>query len=348
MSGFFSGVFSMSFVRTFSRGLALAALTFVAVQGAHAQNVSKAKATQASGSSDGIESVAADGAGSPNQSATTAIITNTTDPVTTSTAGLAEAISAAEPRRFFGEFYTETNEDMTDIEKGAGTPNFDTYFGVKYDFGNARAFSVRQNFNYASASGGGFGDFHIQDLALNYVDGKLGKFMNDGSIIMIARAYLPTGEKSRFITHQAGKERLYLFEAKSFGKWDLTLVQLGQLFNSTQTYYLDGKGRAQLTPISQVTAEFDAFYNVNSVLSFGAIAGIDHGWFNSYSNKDTQAADFYIQPTIQVIPTKGLTAQVYLYNQVDIRNPVHDFALLRDDGGDNDALQIWANLAASL
>ena len=350
----------MSLSLQLSRSLATAALILLAGHSAQAASTSakaansRASAKAASGSlADGIETVSVDTAdsGTPSQSATTSIENNALNPISTSTEGLAKKIQESSPRRVFGEFYTETNEATTDIEAGKGTPKFNSYAGVKYDLGNARAFSVRQGFSYDSAGGGGtdtrsLGGLHINDTMLNYTDGKLASILGDGSVILIGRVYLPTGETSRFVTHQQGKERLYLIETKSFGKVDLTLVQLGKAFNWTQDQYFAG-GKTKSSPTAALTGEFDAFYNFTPVVSVGAIAGYDHGWFRP-GGYDTQTADVYIQPTVQVIPSKGVTAQVYLYNQVEIRNPTNKFAFMRDDGGDNDELSVWANLSLAL
>jgi hypothetical protein len=336
----------MSVTQTLSRSLAAIALTLLAVQAVNAAE-SKAKAKQSSTSADGIEQVSAtDEAGdaSPTQSATTAIETNTVSPVNTSTAGLAKAIQDAAPRKWFGEFYTETSENVTDTEHLRGTPKLSSYGGVKYDFGNARSMSVRQNFHYDSTDERGFGNFHVDDLAINYADGKLATFANDGTVILIGRIYLPTGETSRYISHQDGKARLYLFETKSFGKLDLTLVQLGQYFNWTQDSYFAG-GEDNQSAVLAGTGEFDAFYNFTPAVSVGIAAGADAALLRPLAGHSNRSDDVYIQPTLQIIPMKKVTAQIYLYNEIDTREPKHSFALLRDD---DNKLQYWANIAVSL
>jgi hypothetical protein len=266
----------------------------------------------------------------------------------TSTAGLAKSIEEAKPRRVFAELYTETNEGMKDVKAGTGTPQLDSFVGVKYDFGNARSMSVRQNFSYMSAGRGSIdtrsgGEFHIGDIAINYTDGKLASILGDGSLILIARQYLPTGENSRFLTHNAGQTRLYLIESKTLGKWDLSLVQAARYYETTQDSYFKEGNEVQNTE-AIFSVEADAFYNFNSVLSAGMIAGYDSLKKRPLASNDLKAEDFYIQPTLQVVPAKGVTAQLYLYNEIDTRNPKHDFALLRED----DTLQVWANLAVTL
>ena len=340
-----------------TKTLALVALTVIAAHAAHAAPAKtaakKAKAQKAAAAQTAPADAAdSNSAASGTVAAETVMETNVPPSAqnpSTSTANLSKAIAEAKPRRVFGEFYTETNEDMADVKKGAGTPQLDSFAGVKYDFGNARSVSVRQNFSYMSAGLGtndtrGSGEFHIADIALNYTDGKLATIFGDGALIVIARQYLPTGENSRFLTHNAGQTRLYLIESKTIGKWDLSLVQALRYYETTQDSYFKAGKEAQNTE-GIATAEADAFYNLNSVVSLGMIAGYDSTRKRPLADSDLKADDFYVQPTLQVVPAKGVTAQLYLYNEIDTRNPKHDFAFMRED---DNALQVWANLALTL
>ncbi len=243
---------------------------------------------------------------------------------------------------------------MTDVKAGTGTPQLDSFAGVKYDFGNARSFSVRQNFSFVSPGSGATattsaqdtrsnGEFHIGDIALNYADGKLATILGDGALILIARQYLPTGEASRFFTKQAGQTRLYLIESKSFGKWDLSLVQAGRYYENTQDSFFNISGKETQNRESIASVEFDAFYNLNSVVSMGFIAGYDRMTLRPLADKDTRAEDFYIQPTLQVVPARGVVAQLYLYDELNTRTPERDHALLREE-----ETSVWANLALTL
>ena len=133
-----------------TKNLAMVVAVVVAAQVAHAapkKSATKAAAKQVSktpaGAADGIEPVATSAAPS-QQSGESLMQTNVPPSTETSTADLAKSIKEANPRRVFGEFYTETSEDMTDVKKGQGTPALASFAGVKYDFGNARAVSVRQ------------------------------------------------------------------------------------------------------------------------------------------------------------------------------------------------------------
>lgn len=342
----------------------MVALTVVAAQVVQAAPMKKAAAKKATkapvqkavvipadeASIDGVEKAANAGVIPAAVSGETLMETNVPPSAqnpATSTAGLAKAINEAKPRRIFAEFYTETFLDMANVKEGTGTPTLSSFGGMKYDFGNARSLSVRQNFTYKSAGSAGIdtrggGEFHVEDIALNYTDGKLATILGDGAVIFIGRVYLPTGETSRFLTHNNGQARAYFIETKTLGKWELTLVQLARYFNWTQdSYFKDGK-EAQNTEGS-LSAEFDAFYNFNSVLSAGFIAGYDKVLKRPLANNDILDEDFYIQPTLQVVPTKGVTAQVYLYNEMNTRNPSHAFALLREE-----ETQVWANLALTL
>ena len=341
----------MSLTLTLSCSLATAALILIAGHSAQAASTTaKSSKSNTVASPDGIETVSANaGDISPTQSATSAIETNTVTPTNTSTAGLAKAIEAASPRKVFGEFYAETKDGMADVRVGKGTPEIDSYGGIKYDLGNSRALSFRQNFSYLSAGSTGLdtrgsGAVHLGDSVVNYTDGKVAKYLGDGSVIVIARAYLPTGESSRFVTHQAGKERLYVFLTKSYGKLDLTHTVLFQHFNWTQDSYIGPDGKEAQSPWLAGTYEFDAFYNFTPALSVGVAAGYDSALSRPLADKDVRDEDLYIQPTLQLIASKRVTTQLYLYNEINTRNPTNKFAFLRDD----DKLQICANVAVSL
>lgn len=281
------------------------------------------------------------------QSGTETLNTNTVTPETTSTANLAKAIEAAAPRRWFGEFYSETYTSKTDFENGHGTPRLDSYAGVKYDFGNSRALSVRQNFDYTGALGSGAGDFHIQDLAINYTDGKLATFAGDGAIIFIGRLYLPTGENSRNITKREGAERAYFLAAKSFGKLDLTYVLMGQVANWTQDSYqsVDAKGVVtdnQNKWLAMVN-EVDVFYNITPKVAVGFLVGDDYYRNRPVAGQYDVASDVYLQPTLQLTPFKDVVLQAAIYDNPNIYNPKVDFAFMRDED-----LSVYFNLAATL
>jgi hypothetical protein len=343
---------SMSVTKT----LAMVALTVVAAHAAHAapakSGAKNAKApaqsvaASESADADGIEEASAPASASGETLMENNVPPSAKNPAT-STANLSKQISDAKPRRVFGEFYTETNEGMSDVKAGTGTPELDAFAGVKYDFGNARSFSVRQNFAYMSAGMGasdtrGSGEFHLLDTALNYTDGKLASFMGDGTVILIARQYLPTGESTRFLTHNLGQTRVYLIESKTLGKWDLSLVQAGRYYETTQdSYFKDGKEAQNRAGIASVEA--DAFYNLNSVVAVGMIAGADTIRLRPLGSNRTYADDIYFQPTLQVVPAKGVTAQLYIYNEINTTSPTHDVALMRED-----ETQVWANLSLTL
>lgn len=267
---------------------------------------------------------------------------NSSTPVNKSSTSLPEAIQASAPRKVFGEFYTETYTNYNDISEGKGSPRFDSYAGVKYDFGNARSLSVRQNFDYTGLTDTRTNAFHIQDIAINYTDAKLATIMGDGSLTLIAREYLPTGENSRFLTGNMGAERLYLIAAKSYGKWDLDVLGMAQYTNNTKdSYFKDGK-EAQ-NRWGYATYEFDSLYNFNSKFAAGLSLEVEHLMFRHLAGSPDSTADAIIEPLIQFTPAKGIAIQAALVNQLEIEHPTQAQAL-----GRAEELQAYFNLAATL
>ena len=331
-----------------TRYLALTAFTVLAVSSAHAAGK---KASAKDAKTDGIETVSGpveastEGKSVIGGDATTTLNTNSTNPstATTSTASLPEAIKAASPRTVFGELYTETYAPMADFQKGQGTPQFDSYGGVKFDLGNSRSLSVRQNFDYTGAAADGIGKFHVQDLAINYADGKLATFMGDGTLTIIGREYLPTGENSRNNGNQ-GAERLYLIGSKSFGKLDLAYVTLGQYSNNTKDSFVNpANGKETQNRWGYFAQELDVFYNLSDKFAVGVLVGQEIKGFRPLAGKADADQDAYLQPTLQYAPVKGLTFQAALYNEINIAHPAQDFALMR-----NDEMAAYFNMAASL
>jgi|GEM_PF-3882783 len=268
--------------------------------------------------------------------------TNSSVPVNKSSTSLPEAIQAAAPRKVFGEFYTETYTDYNDFSAGKGSPRFDSYAGVKYDLGNARSLSVRQNFDYTGLTDTGSNAFHVQDIAINYTDAKLATIMGDGSLTLIAREYVPTGENSRFLTGNMGAERLYLIAAKSYGKWDLDVLGMAQYTNNTKDSYFKGGKEAQ-NRWGYATYEFDSLYNFNSKFAAGLSLEVEHLMFRHLAGSPDSTADAIIEPLIQFTPAKGLALQAALVNQIEIEHPKQAHAL-----GRAEELQAYFNLAATL
>ncbi len=334
----------------FTRLLAAAALSVFAVTSVHAAPSKPGKPTVGKSaektSADGIETVAADGDSAKSTvggNSTTTLNTNTTEPTSTSTASLPTAIENASPRTVFGELYTETYYQMTDLENGSGSPQLDSYAGLKFDLGNGRSASVRQNFDYKGITAtDGANNFHVQDIALNYADGKFATILGDGSLTFIARVYLPTGENSRFLTGNAGAERLYLVGSKSYGKMDLSYVVMGQYTNTTKDSFFRNGAEVQ-NRYGYGVHEFDAFYNVTEKFAVGALVGQEFKFLRALGGSRTFNSDIYIQPTLQYSPIKGLTFQAALYNEINTDQPTQDFALARDN-----EVSAFFNMSASL
>ncbi len=328
-----------------TRFIALTAFTVFASHAALAADKAAAKA--ASTSAEGIQTVSDDASDQPAgvkaQSGTAVLETNRTTPATTSTASLPGEIKAASPRTVFGEYYAETYTAIDDVQKGQGTPRIDSYAGVKFDLGNSRAFSVRQNFDYTGAAANGVGNFHVQDIALNYADGKLATFAGDGSLTIIAREYLPTGENSRFLTGNKGAERVYLIAAKSYGKLDLDVLTLGQISNNTKDSYMGADGKEAQNRWGLGVIEFDAMYNITSKFSAGITLENDYLFFKPLAGNPDSQTDIVIEPIVQYAPIKGLAIQAALVNTIDTGHPDKAFALMR-----HDEMKAFLNLAASL
>lgn len=269
---------------------------------------------------------------------------NSTVPAATSSSSLPAAIQAAAPRTVFGELYTETYTAYDDITSGKGSPQFDSFAGVKFDLGNSRSLSLRQNFDYTGLTDVKSNVFHIQDIAINYSDAKLATFMGDGSLTLIAREYLPTGENSRFMTGNVGAERVYLVAAKSFGKWDLDVLTMAQLSNNTKDSFMaaDGSGEKQ-NRWGYATYEFDSMYNFNSKFAAGVTAYVEHKFFRPLAGKADSTADMGLQPILQFTPRKGLALQAALINEIEIAHPKQPIAPLRTE-----ELQAYFNLSATL
>jgi hypothetical protein len=289
----------------------------------------------------------ADGTGPDNKGAVmapgnTTLNANTTNPVTQSSASLPAAIKAAQPRKVFGELYTESYIKMTDLEHSEKGALLNSYGGVKFDLGNTNSIALRQYFDYQSAGGGADADIAVQDTVINFTRGELAKFSDGTTLTLIARAYLPTGESSRAI-NQNGRERLYLIAAKSLGKFDLSYIVLGQLWQQSNQAQLNEKGEWAQNNIASLSNEFDAFYNINSKLALGMIVGMDNIAKGRAPGKSTSVDDVYFQPTIQVAPVKGLTIQALLYNELNIRSPEQEHRLFRGK-----ETQFAFNVAASL
>lgn len=268
--------------------------------------------------------------------------TNTTTPLTTSSASLPGAVKAAQPRKVFGELYSETYIPMADFERGHGRAVLNTYGGVKFDLGNTNSLSLRQNFDFVSTAAENGGNFKIQDTVVNFTRGKLAEFKDGTTLTLIARAYAPTGENSRAAGTLA-QERLYLIASKSLKKFDFTYVLLARAFQQGRDFNVNAKGEAVQTGRGSLTNELDIFYNINSKLAFGMIFGMDNVARNRAPGKSTSADDMYIQPTIQVAPIKGLTLQALLYNEMNIRNPSQEHRLFRGS-----ETQVAFNVAAQL
>lgn len=337
--------FALTAITVLAVSSANAATKKAAAKSAKAIKPAVATATTTDESAQGIEPVSMDSAPAKPVagSAATTLNTNSTVPATTSTASLPEAIKAASPRKVFGEFYTETYDSMDDFQKGVGTPQFDSYAGVKFDLGNSRSFSVRQNFDYTGAQEAGMGAFHIQDIALNYADGKLATFAGDGTITFIAREYLPTGENSRN-NGNMGAERLYLVGSKSYGKLDLSYVVMGTLSNNTRDSFMNpATGKETQNRWGYAVHEFDAFYNLSDKFAVGALVGNDYYFYRPLAGKADSKSTLYVQPTLQYAPVKGLTLQAAVYNEINIAHPARDFAFARSED-----LSAYFNLAASL
>jgi hypothetical protein len=349
----------MSVTQTLSRSFAVFALTAMAAQSGFAATAShkaKAKSTVksevklATAAADGIEtaSVEADETSVDSRrpaggNGPSTLNSNSTVPAATSSASLPKEIQAASPRRVFGEFYTEAYTAYDDISNGKGSPRLDSFAGVKYDLGNARSFSVRQNFDYTGLSSTRTNAFHVQDIALNYADGKLATFATDGALTLIAREYLPTGENSRFLTGNVGAERLYLIAAKSFGKLDLDVLTMGQLSNNTKDSYKDATGAEKQNRWGYITYEGDAFYNISPKFAAGVSVYVEHLFFRELSGNPDSTADMGLEPVIQFAPVKGLTFQAAIINEVEIAHPAQAVGFARAD-----EVKAYFNMNASL
>ncbi len=335
----------------FSRLSATAALIVFAVTTAHAApskavgaktGVQKTAATSANG----IETVSVEDTPAKTAAtmdATTTLNTNTTQPNSTSTASLPSAIENASPRTVFGEFYTQTYHKLTDLNSGTGSPKLDSYAGLKFDLGNARSLSLRQNFDYTGVTdASGANTFHIQDLAINYADGKLATILGDGSLTIVGRLYVPVGENSRN-NGNMGAERVVLIGSKSYGKMDLSYSVLGQYSNVTRDSFMGADGKEAANREGLVTHSFDAFYNISDKLAVGGSVGQEFLFFRSLGSSRRFNSDVYIEPTLQYSPVKGLTFQAALYNEINTDQPSQDFALARKD-----ELSAFFNMSASL
>ena len=231
---------------------------------------------------------------------------------------------------------------MADFERGRGKAVLNSYGGLRYDLGNTNAISLRQNFDFISTSASGGGNFKIQDTVINFTRGKLAEFKDGTTLTLIGRAYLPTGENSRNIGQQ-GQERLYLIASKSLGKFDLSYIIMGRIFQQSRSYNTNDKGEFVQTARASLTNEFDAFYNITQKVAVGMIVGMDNVARNRAPGKSTSVDDVYVQPTIQVAPLKGLTLQALLYNELNIRNPSQEHRLFRGS-----ETQVAFNVAAQL
>lgn len=334
-------------IAALTRFTAAAAFTVLAVSSANAAEA--AKADTASTSAEGIETVSDTNATDGTKMvapATTSLQLNTSVPASTSTASLPQEIQAASPRHIFGQFYTQTYEDLQGLKQARTSPVLDSFVAVKYDLGNDRSVAIRQNFDYRGAASAGSGDFHIQDIALNYADGKLATFANGATLTFIGRVYLPTGESSR-LSGDMGKERIYLIAAKSFGKFDLAYNFVTQLNNNTRDTYFRPKagGLAETQNLNFfVLSEIDAMYNVSDKFAAGVAAGNQVEKNRVLAGKSDQANTIYLEPIVlQFSPVKGIALSAALIDNLEVQDPTAGIQLMRDD-----QLQAYFNFAYSL
>lgn len=171
-----------------------------------------------------------------------------------------------------------------------------------YSLSDTKKIRARQEVQYiysmSKKAGREDGRAVMSDTWVGYLDTKFVSLPYDWNLSLEYRQYLPTGEKSRFITKKLGMELLYLIADKSIGKFEISAHLIPYYHNNTQDFYLDN-GKPKANEDYSLEDWVTLGYNITPKIQISHSVGTYNYWKRP-------------------IPKSGIKKDTILYNETGI------------------------------
>jgi hypothetical protein len=248
-----------------------------------------------------------------------------------STSNIAKLAVPSGKRKIRGEFYSFEQIGYVDLNNAKGTVETQNYLGIKGSPGEGKSISVRQPFLYNWPKKGEKTTAHLTDIYAQYLDTKLATIGNV-SVLGLGRAYLPTGESSRFVTKTKGSLYGVLIATYSVGKVDYNYNLVAQWFNQSQNGYTNSKGKYTGTQDYLYFQYPEAVWNISDTVSLSQSFGTSGVYYRPIAvtgmKRDT---DFNSTTTFTWGPAPQFNLSVGISDDFSLERPKHSFQLFRGD-----------------
>lgn len=227
-------------------------------------------------------------------------------------------------RKVFMELYNRYDVSAMDQANSTGKVDSPNYIGVKYTLSPTTSVSLRQTALLKSQTASRPASSILDDTYINVASKKLLTWGISGSLdIIAARAYLPTGDKSRLVTGRNGRAMLWLGASGQLGIFDITYHQVHDVANYSKDLDTAGNPNQDYDLYQSIEIGKEVAKNFNLSLENGnEIYLFRNGTYES-------SYQFIINASLDIKP---VNLALSIIDEISTVNPARgQFALMRQE-----------------
>lgn len=243
-------------------------------------------------------------------------------PATTPDVVTAARPPAPSPRKIRGEFVIESVVGVSDFKNREGSTSASGYLGVKLVLSGSETLSARQQYSFDYPKEGEAFRPTTEDVLLNYVKSGLFQFGKGGTVTLLGRIYLPTGEVSRYETKHHGRVSPYLIVSYPLSPvLSLDYHFVPTWINNTRNGYLRD-GELQANTDYSLTQFGSLNYAPGKYWLLSQAVGTTNRWLRPVATKGVQRKhNLYLDSSATFLGMRNLTLIGGITQEANIYDP---------------------------